>query len=84
MDTATGCTNPKFVLTLQFPTILGTDASVCKYAKNHLPTEEAVMKGKGCWASVTVLKTSKIDASPANRQVVEKRLGSFLSCYTEA
>ncbi|KAH7102130.1 hypothetical protein BKA62DRAFT_155727 [Auriculariales sp. MPI-PUGE-AT-0066] len=80
-----GCTAPKLVLTRQTSAnLLGTDVQICSYTDKRLPTESTVLDSAGCWASVTVLTASKVDASAALQEQVYKKLNTVLTCYTQA
>jgi 5'-nucleotidase len=65
----------KFVLAK----VSSTKLAVC--GASSLPTESTVLgTSSGCYASVSVLTTSKAEASAATYQAVGTKLASFLSC----
>ncbi|EJD38952.1 sure-like protein [Auricularia subglabra TFB-10046 SS5] len=82
VDKNGGCTNPPFVLTRQTSAnILGKDVHTC--GNDRLPTEASVINGDGCFSSVTVLNTGKVDASAAQQAAVLKKLGSLFVCLPQ-
>ena len=77
----TGCTQVadyKFVLSRIYS---NSAATVQTCGATVLPTETSVVGTKGCYASVSVFSTpSKLDANVTIQALVEKQLGSLLSC----
>ena len=71
----------KFVLTRINNPSTGTPADVQTCGTNRLPTEESVVRGGGCFASVSVMNaTTKGDADASMQSVVLGKLGSILTC----
>ncbi|KAF7974391.1 hypothetical protein HWV62_12226 [Athelia sp. TMB] len=68
----------KFVLSRIYS---NSAATVQTCGATVLPTETSVVGTKGCYASVSVFSTpSKLDANATVQALVDKQLGSLLSC----
>ena len=81
---AGSCDTPqafKFVLTRINNAGTGTPADVQTCGVDRLPTEESVVRGGGCFSSISVMNaTTKGDADADMQGVVLGKLGSILSC----
>ncbi|CAK4034748.1 Acid phosphatase [Lecanosticta acicola] len=73
----------KFVLSRVYPAIPVVTKDVETCGSDQLPTERDVVGTDGCYASVSVANTSKLDVDAATQAVVLKKLQPILSCLPE-
>jgi 5'-nucleotidase len=72
----------KFVLTRIEADPTAEDVNTC--GSVHLPDESSVVKGSGCFASVSVFNAStKADVDAATQQFVLEKLGGLLTCDSD-